>query len=178
MPYIDAENRKQYDAAACELMELATVDNFYSLFASFVFGVGEQIYGGPTETRYFKQNELGGVLICAALEWRRRAGGSLAETFGVTPAFRDQTEASARRVARMIPREDEGQRPGHLNYCLTRILIDAIGRECLATDNAPSLLLATLSAWYSEVTGPYEEIAITKNGDCYPSALRKPCAAA
>ena len=170
MPYIATESRPVYDTVVTELLNSSTAENWKDRATALIFSVTFELYGDANNTRYFKQNEIAGVFCAAALESIRRLGGQ----FAPSPAnhltnWKEFTISVAKQSATVlaaIPRSDDSQRCGHLNYLITELTLAAVQKGWLEETEGPSRFIFTLAdTWYDLVTGPYEDEAIEKNGD-------------
>lgn len=173
MPYIPAEDRAlPYQEFISELCE-ETGANFKSGAAQFFYAVLTAVYGDAERTRYFRQNELHGVLACMRMEWEQRWCPKLDTRDWHFPLFElaqgaQSLCALAARVVECIPREDETRRAGHLNYFITLLMVEAVSRRLLTKEEVPPYIDAIASQIYAVVTRPYEVQAIGKNGDVFP----------
>lgn len=173
MPYIAPEQRPEFDSLVQEFLSDIDAGNWPRRFLALVVSLGEEIYGEGKHTRYYLQNEYAGVLASAAREWARRVGGQAGQFPRSAPLDSPNNHCAfvAAKVAGTIAQGDVTLRPGCLNYFLTSVLIAACQKHLLAPRQAPSLLILGHLLWYERVTGPYEDQAIARNGDCFPVSL-------
>jgi len=176
MPYIDEKYRPDYQQA----LELIFNDLNRESWANNVADAFQQIlldvYGDVDSTRYFKQNELGGVLVCMASEWQRRLNIEL--NTSVLQDFRENLRflkdplslAFVNKIKELIPQDDETQRAGHLNYLLTITMIRAVEEDFVKQVEVPAFVYCLFEKIYEQVTGPYEDLAIQKGGEVFPPA--------
>lgn len=134
------------------------------------------VYGTPKAakgTRYFMQNELIGVLNCARFEWQRRfnVAGERSELkceIGC-PSWTVSEEISSAlsEIAGEIGEKGHEQRAGALNYFLTVTFLRMAGTKLFSREEVPGIFSELAERWYRQVTAPYEDGAIEKNGDCF-----------
>lgn len=169
MPYIATDSRTDYDVIVENFFTDLTPENWRDRVAALIFSVSFDLYGDANNTRYFKQNEIVGVFAAAALEAKRRLGGAEFSPEKIHYDWKSSVTSvvkTAEKVVALVPRSDETQRCGHLNYFATELTLAAANRGWLKSPNGPGQFLLSLAdQWYALVTGPYEDEAIAKNGD-------------
>jgi hypothetical protein len=169
MPYIAPHSRTAYDTIVRDLYRDLTSTDWSDRVAALLFSVAFDVYGDANNTRYFKQNEVVGVFCAAALEAQRRFDSKILQPDQSRIEWKggiSKVVNPLRKVLALIPRDDETQRCGHLNYFATELTLAAAERGWLTTPEGPGCFLLRLAdEWYRVVTGPYEDDAITKNGD-------------
>lgn len=73
MPYIAPEDRQlPYSTYVQSIWDLCESKTWREQFANLLRETLVTVYGDKNETRYFKQNEMDGVLACVSLEWAHR----------------------------------------------------------------------------------------------------------
>jgi hypothetical protein len=174
MPYIKLEERTAYQDLLKEIFSNLEKSSFKESFAGFAATIFQNLYGSADATRYYLQNELCGVLACAALEWSRRTGVALNQA---PPLAAKQNPCSSQLkeiaylITAFISSRPETDRPGHLNYFLTLCMIEAAQRSFVTPEEVSLLLHTLLLQTYKTQTGPYEDRAISKNGEVFPKDL-------
>ena len=172
MPYIPADHRQQYQYFLPTLFEKMSASNWQESLLAFIFQVSELVYGTATDTRYFKQNELGGVFACMSLEWQLRCGISRGKILSLKlKTGQPEINTLATLFVKLIPLEDETLRAGHLNYFITISMIHAIERSWTSVEQVPDFIDSVARIVYKTITRPYEEIAANKNGEVFPESL-------
>lgn len=174
VPYIAREARAPYDKLVEALLFRLDRSNWAPIFGSVIREVGVSLYGGPEETRYYKQNEFIGALSCMRLEWQHRLGlrDAVADrdlSFRLLTEMNEPSYSSLiDEIAAELRRQPDDARPGHLNYFVTAAMVDAVTRGWLSAQSVLNYIYS-LEQWvYSVTTRPYEEGAIARNGDVMP----------
>jgi hypothetical protein len=83
----------------------------------------------------------------------------------VRPPYEELIKSLARTIREAT--EDHTKRAGHLNYVVTRLLLDTYGRELLYWQHNEiiGMLECCKQEFYRRRTGPFEDIWLEKNGD-------------
>lgn len=176
MPYILQEARPAYDELARQLVETLDRRRWPERLGPIVREIGVRIYGPPEHTRYYKQNELIGVLSCMRLEWQQRLNlpdAAVDETlrFALLPdSAAASCSAAVDAIAGACRRQTDESRAGHLNYCLTATMIEVVDRGWCAFDYVPTYIYSVEQWVYRVTTRPYEDTARAKSGDVYPAS--------
>lgn len=174
MPYIAPEDRQlPYSTYVQSIWDLCESKTWREQFANLLRETLVTVYGDKNETRYFKQNEMDGVLACVSLEWAHRWGRESSQTTPLQLAHlttypEGEADRLAQAVAEIVPVDDETRRAGHLNYFITIAMIEAVSRKLIEIQQVPGYIDAVASWIYATTTRPYEEQAIEKNGDVFP----------
>jgi hypothetical protein len=81
------------------------------------------------------------------------------------PQYEELIQSLARKIA--VATEDHAKRAGHLNYVITRLLLDTYGRELRywQHNEVIGMLECCKQEFYRRQTGPYEDQCIEKSGD-------------
>lgn len=173
MPYIKAEDRAPYQKYAKEIFQKFEKNNWQNQFRAVVYNLVQAIYGTSSDTRYFKQNEMIGVISSMLLEWHHRTGASLSITTSkhnfINPS-RDLLELLS-ALSEKISLSDDANRPGNLNYFLTLCMIEAVENSLIESTQVANFMLSILQDLYAAITRKYEALAIEKNGEVFPHKL-------
>ncbi len=168
MPYIQNDKREPYDRIVSDFIRSCPRETWPGRMTALVFTVFKSLYGSASNTRYYKQNEAIGVLAAAMLELRRRCGDTLSGPKNLEDwqSIVPDVASFAQRVLELLPSDDGEQRPGHLNYLITELILAAGAAGTVDIHKeACDFIMGLAAEWYRQVTGPYEDAAIQKNGD-------------
>jgi len=168
MPYIVEALREQVQANIDSIdWHLAQHKNFaarqWTLVAVLVATVTRAMEP-ETGWRYYNLHCAYGVFAAAAAEAARRLGTGNPYTYTEAwgPSIRDY-QNDIDQIVDWVQAEDSDKRVGYLNYIVSRLTSQALGLQ-YHTHLTDTLRLAG-SIFYSTVVGPYEDVAIKKNGD-------------
>lgn len=178
MPYISPEQRPPYVAAAETFLSSLSHNDAVSLLPAAIRAILESVYGTVEDTRYYRQNELQGVLSCMRREWCSRlnlpTNISRQVSFKLTTASGEEPKAFCEllnTVSKAVPLADETLRAGHLNFFISEMMNQVVEKGWLKAAEVPDLIDAIAEWLYEEITRPYEDRAIAKNGDCFRAKL-------
>jgi len=81
------------------------------------------------------------------------------------PQYEGQLKALAASIREATA--DPTKRAGHLNYAVTRLILDVYGRDLRYWQHNEiiGMLECCKQEFYRRQTGPYEDVCIKKNGD-------------
>lgn len=173
MPYIGCKDRENYSQDLGSLREQSELrglnpEEQAQVAAKLVLTLLEESY--PGGDRYFRHNEVVGMLKCCSLEWQRRNNIDGYITDNDLLKKGDHPISSSKevmkRVGKVVSELSSEVRPGVLNYFITVFFKGLfVGLPTHQKDLPVSVLESVLDHWYSERTAPYEDRKIEENGD-------------
>ena len=179
MPYITQKDRKPYEKLILDLskfLKQKKVTNKSSIITSIIIDLIQDVY--PDRLTYSKHNEIIGMLSCCMQEWQRRKSlsGYCTDPLMVNsrPDLKGKVKALTINLAHKIKVSTCAYSvPGHLNYCITRLLTETFSPLSSLTPLEQEDILDILASihlyWYEQHTAPYEDLKIEENGDVLES---------
>lgn len=172
MPYIEKQQQLPYQPYFRKLVELLSPDSWDRQVAGFIRSLLVGVYGDYDQTRYYRQNEMGGVLFCMQQEWSSRCGEEIWEKEFNQKAIPTELSSAfaslSAELVEVIPVDDETLRSGHLNYFITTLMIEIVKIGLINSRQVPDFVSRIATYIYRTTTRVYEDEAIMKNGDVFP----------
>ncbi len=172
MPYIVQEYRPSLDKIVVEVTDSSTKESWSRNITALIVQIATGLYGtshesGSSVTRYYLQNELIGVLFCASLEFGRRTKSSISSTreMRIWEGHSPEMQVFAERALESIPGDEETQRPAHLNYFITELILGGVNAGWIDEEKACDFLASIAEAWFHYHTSLLEIHLIAQNGD-------------